>query len=654
VRIPSDLLRLALLLGATGWAATRAARLELDVENRAMRASSGPEAEAQATRERLFGPDATLVLLLAPRAEGASDDPSTAGATWRARLESLPEVGGLVPLADERPGETLVALTLVPDASGRIAPALEAVERAARAATPATHELFVSGSPAGEAAIAAALEAEQQRIVPLVALVLLLLLLAVYRSPALALGALIPALGGIAWTGAVQQALGIPVNPVTALLPPVLLAVGVAGSVHVIDAFLEARASGNDPRGAASSAVRAVWVPALGCAATTVIGFLALLVSPIRAIERFGMLAAFGVFATGALAFLALPPWLHLAARSARLVARAAGHGPWRPLSARLARGLARGAPLVAGLALAAALFLGWAWTRLTVDTDPLGILPGHHPFRVATERIGARLGGTETFDLVLAPPAPSGGFLALVGLQQAVLALDGVAGPGGPPRLDASGTGLVTALLEPGGSTARETLFAEAEELARARGWNAAQATGSAVRVARDSGAIARGEVYGLLATFLALGPCIWLGLRSTRLTLLGLAANALPCLALHGGLALAGRPLSVASAMIGSVVLGLVVDDAIYFLHSFRAARGAAHARLAVARTLQKSGRAMTVTSLVLALAFSVGLLGKLSTTREFGLLASASILAAWAANVGLLPAFLLVRRTARARRL
>lgn len=209
-----------------------------------------------------------------------------------------------------------------------------------------------------------------------------------------------------------------------------------------------------------------------------------------------------------------------------------------------------------------------------------------------------------------------------------------------------------MTALLEPAGSTAREATFAAAEELARERGWSHAQATGSAVRVARDSGAIGRGEIYGLAVTFLALAPCLWFGLRSLRLTAFALLANLWPCLLLHGGLALAGRPLSVASAMIGSVILGLVVDDAIYFLHGFHGARGRARERLAVARTLRASGRAMTVTSLVLALGFSAGLSGELSTTREFGALAASTILAAWAANLFLLPALLLLFR-ARARR-
>lgn len=639
---------LAVLLGATAWAATRAARLELDVENRSMRSQGNAEARAEEQRERLFGHDATLVFLLEPESPATELDSED----WIDGLRMRPEVGTWVELPDEDESGILVALTLVPDAAGSVGQAVASLSAHARATQPPAARLSISGSPVGEAAIASALDVEQRRIIPLVALVLFVLLVCVYRSFVLAVGILLPALGGIAWTAALQESLGFLVNPVTALLPPVLLAVGVAGSVHLVDGFVAARARGLGPEEASRHAWREVLVPALGCAATTVVGFVALALSPIPAIQRFGWLASAGVAATALLSFVLLPPWLRVCARADRLARRAAGHGVWRSASVALARGLARHAKVLASLALAAGVVFTWGWTRLRVDTDPLRILPAHHPFRVETERIAARLGGTDTFDLVLTPPEPAGGMLKLLALQQALLELDGIAGPAGIPRRVEDGTGLVTALLEPGGSSARERTFAAAEELARTHGWKSVQATGSAVRVARDSGAIGRGEIYGLAATFLALGPCLWIGLRSHRLTLLALLANLLPCLALHGGLALLGRPLSVASAMIGSVILGLVVDDAIYFLHGFRAASTSLRARTAVARTLRASGRAMTVTSLVLALGFSAGLAGELATTREFGALAAGTILAAWAANLLLLPTLLLLRhRRARA---
>ncbi|NOT30418.1 MAG: hypothetical protein HOP15_08215 [Planctomycetes bacterium] len=314
-----------------------------------------------------------------------------------------------------------------------------------------------------------------------------------------------------------------------------------------------------------------------------------------------------------------------------------------------MARALARAAPWTALGALVFALFFGWAWSRLEVDTDPLGILPSKHPFRLATDEIGARLGGTETFELLLEPPAPPLTQLRLLELQAKLLGLAGIAGPAGVPRRAEDGSALISMLLAPSGTTAREGLFASAEVLARELGWSDAHATGLAVRIARDSGALARGEAWGMLASLLTLLPCAVI-LRSVRLTLVGLLANALPCFLLHGGLALAGRPLSVASAMIGSVILGLVVDDAIFFLHGYRAQNGARSARLTVARTIGDRAQAMTVTTLVLALGFLTSLAGKLATTREFGVLASGSIVAAWVANLFLVPSFLLLGRRMR----
>jgi predicted RND superfamily exporter protein len=315
-----------------------------------------------------------------------------------------------------------------------------------------------------------------------------------------------------------------------------------------------------------------------------------------------------------------------------------------------VARTLARAAPWTALGALSLALCFGWAWSRLEVDTDPLGILPADHPFRLATDAIGERLGGTETFELLLEPPGPPLAQFRLLELETRLLGLEGVAGPAGVPRRSEDGSALVSMLLEPAGTTARETLFASAEELARQLGWGSAHATGLAVRIARDSGALARGEAWGMLTSLLTLLPCVVI-LRSARLTLVGLLANALPCLLLHGGLALAGRPLSVASAMIGSVILGLVVDDAIFLLHGYRIHGGARSARSTVARTLADRAQAMTVTTLVLALGFLSSLAGRLATTREFGVLASGSIVAAWAANLFLVPSFLLLGRRLRA---
>ncbi|NOT30896.1 MAG: MMPL family transporter, partial [Planctomycetes bacterium] len=326
MRSSPDVLRLLALLLATGWAASRAGRLELDTENRAMRSTGSEEARAEVLREERFGRDATLVLLLAP--ETGKDPAAELDAdAWVAGLRGLSEVRSVTELPQAGDGERLLVLTLAADPGGGFGPPLtRLLERAART-RPGTQRLLASGLPAAEAAIAESLHAEQQRIVPLVGLVLLGLLWLFYRSLALALGSILPALVGIAWTGALQEALGFAIDPVTSLLAPVLLVVGVAASVHLVEAYLEQRRLASDPEHAASGAWRHILVPGLGCVATTVIGFLALLSSPLPAVARFGILSAAGVLITAVMSFALMPPWLRLFARSPRLAVRSAGAG---------------------------------------------------------------------------------------------------------------------------------------------------------------------------------------------------------------------------------------------------------------------------------------------------------------------------------------
>jgi predicted RND superfamily exporter protein len=135
-----------------------------------------------------------------------------------------------------------------------------------------------------------------------------------------------------------------------------------------------------------------------------------------------------------------------------------------------------------------------------------------------------------------------------------------------------------------------------------------------------------------------------IAIAFRSVLLGLLGMLPNLLPCLTIYGALATVGRPLSVATAMIGSVMLGLVVDDTIHFLYRFSTARaGGTAVTRSVARALVHAGRPIIITSLVLAVGFAAGLTGSLETTREFSALAATTILGALVADLILLPALL-----------
>ncbi len=655
------------LLGAalvlTAVAAVGHFSLRLDLENAAMKDPTSAAAAAGAARESLFGETQTLLALLEPRggtrgSAAASDrgdaerdlapaaglEPPAVGA-WVERARALPGVqeAEMLPVSDA--AATLVALTVE-----RGADRAGAVESALRRTTPDGLALSLSGASVGERAIARALEAEQARIVPMILAAFALLLLAVYRSFAPVVAALLPGLGAVLWTGGIEHALGLALDPVSSLLAPVVLTVGVAGALHLVERHRALVAEGVAPDAAPGLAIRALARPMVYTTLTTVAGFLALVPSAIPAVGRFGWLAALGVVLTLAWTVAIVPSWMRLFPPPAAAPERRARRGR---LPARHVAFLRGAVPWLAASAAAAGVLLGWRALSIRVDTDPSRILPAGHPFRVETGRIAAHLGATDTFELLLPPQETPTSPLAARELARTVAAEPLVVSLAGPPRRSPDGWMLATILLRSGGTSQRARLFERVEEDAARAGFAGARACGNAVAVAQDSEALVHGQRRGVLAILGLLWLAMAAALGSWRLGLLGLVPNALPCIALQGGLALAGRPLSVATAMIATVLLGLIVDDTIHFLHAYRGARARGlAAAAAIEDALSHCGRAIVITSVVLTLGFAAGLAGRLTTTVEFAALCALTIVLALLCDLVLLPALLLLPDLARAR--
>lgn len=634
---------LAVALAAALWGRTL---VVVDAENLAMKSVGTAVEAAEATRTREFGREPAIVVLAEPRpgAEGQEADLSR----WEAALVARPEVSEVLGALSPSPGVRAVALSLCTDAEGRYAATAETLEAHAADELPATHHVALGGVPVVEVAIAHAMAADRARVLPLVALALAAILALSYRSLRMALCALAVPLAGVVVVEGLQGILGLAVDPVSNLLGPVVLTVGVASSVHVIERFTALRDAGHDAHESRRRVLRELRAPVALALVTTVAGLLGLLASPIPAVVRFAWLASIAVAVTMAATLVYLPDLLRWTRWSER------------DLAARHARRARRGTLWIARHALllvvAGATIGGWALAASfdgRVDSDPLVVLEESDAARVDSARITAHLGGSEVFELLL-PPSEGVSPLALLGLVRDVSALEGVARPAGTPRRSDGGYTLLSFVLAPGGSEARELVFAEAEALARARGYGGTHATGLPVRLSRDSDALVNGQRRGILATLAALALILAAGFRSLGLGLLGLVPNAMPVLVVQGAMAQLDMPLTVASSMIATVMLGLVIDDTVHLLHAWREAEGGALRRLSSALT--RVGRPVVLTSLVLSVGFAATWAGRVQATREFGVLAVITLFAALVANLLLLPALLLLgsrfQRPARSR--
>lgn len=611
-----------------------------------MRSVGTAEAAVEAGRTAAFGRNEVVVVAFETLEVGSETlrDVEAELAPVLAKVRGLP---GVVDLrrTSMRASSTRVYTLGIDAPSGDFAPIVEELDALLRREVPPSLHVAISGQPVGEIAIAREVQAEQKRIAPLIGLGLAALLFLYYRHAGLVLTILAPAGIGIVWTGGVFALTGRELDPISVLLHPVLMTVGVASGVHWIEAYLEELSTGRAPHEAAARAVDGLRVPAMLAALTTVVGFLSLSFNTIPAVVDFGVFAALGVGLTYWVATIATPSLLRLfAARVSHI--RLARRGKIAERLGRFGAGwIARNARGVRLASLAISVCALAAWTQIGVDNDPQRVLPESHIFRRDTAQIARDIGGADEFALlvpkgdVAADPTQS----AL--LAASVLQLDGVAGPAGPPLVAASGERLARFLLRPAGSSVRERLFDTVELRARAVGADGVRASGSSVQVARDSGRLIRASLVGLSISMSVLFVIFWIAFRSFRLAWIAMLPNLVPCIVVYGALALAGRPLSLSTAMISSVLLGLIVDDTIHLMHRYRERRAAGDgSRAAVEHILEHSGRAVMITSVTLCFGFSLTMFGRLSTTFEFGGLAAATIAIAAVADLILLPAILL----------
>jgi len=638
-----DWLRLALLVPLFAAATFGHHALKVDVENLAMKSTGTDIAKVAELRRSEFGENPTVILLAAPRVQellNSSDERQMAG--WVEALKARPEVLRIEEAPSPAPGNRCLAVELRTESDGRYAGTVEAFTAFARDTLPATCRLAISGFPVIEVAIAESLDQEQKEIIPVLFLALTLVLCLIYRSPAMVIGALVAPVLGLYLLEGIEGLLGLAINPISSLLGPTVLTVGVASSVHVLERYRRVlQDHDHSVEQASLAAAHQLRVPFILALCTTVAGFLGLLTNPIPAVREFGLLAPLGVLLATALALLILPSWLRIFHRVGTKIqvepdVRSAA------MHARIVQRLA--IPLTAFAGISIVLALG-GLRNSTVNNDLLGVLSDQHRASLDAAIIAKKMGGSQTVELLLSPDTEGVNFFRLAGLMTEISQLDGIAGPGATPRLSENGFGLLSFLMAPGGSASRGDLFDSMLRVASENGWSDAKLTGLAAHIVRDSNALVHGQREGLLATVFGLWLVMAIGFRSWKIALLGLVPNVLPVILINGTLAQFGHPMSVASSMIGTVMLGLVVDDTIHWLHAYREARGYTVRR--VVRAFKEVRRAIVITSIVLIVGFSATMFGELPPTREFGKLAVATLAIALSADLLLLPGLLLLRR-------
>ena len=550
----------------------------------------------------------------------------------------------------------------------------DALRRAAERAAGDRLEPVVAGLTLSHSAFDRLTNRSLQLFMPAVVLMAALVGLILFRSPRALVALFLPSLGAVVLGVAGLELTGQSLNLVTAVLPPLVMAIGFASAIHLVTHYGAAVRQGLEPFEAAQKTIRDKFLPTSFAFGTTAIAFGSLALSPVTSIRVLGIAAAGTLLVSLVLVTLGTPAFL--------LWLRPTLHSP--PHRQYLLENLAvwslrhRWSVLAAGFVLFAGMAAGIPLVSQSING--VRLLTASSPERVSYERLESEGLGLGNFDIWIqsdirrmddllaererlsrladrleAVPRVTGTFSAADLLDVADLRLSrleartgsrteamATLGRGGVFR-EILGTtwqrrhGLRVTVLtltadDPAqGELTREQILAAAREVYPEA---TMELTGHYSVLMGAPGALMQTLFSSLLVTVGIVALLFLVLLRSWRLVLGGMLANLLPVITVVGVMGWLGIAVNVATVMTCSVIFGVAVDDTFHYLYHRRES-GSIRCAAAIA------GQGIVATTLVVSAGFATLALSGFSPVLSFGLLVSLGALVALGVDGIVLPA-------------
>lgn len=149
-----------------------------------------------------------------------------------------------------------------------------------------------------------------------------------------------------------------------------------------------------------------------------------------------------------------------------------------------------------------------------------------------------------------------------------------------------------------------------------------------------------------GMLVALVMISGLMMIMMRSFRIGLISLIPNIVPALMGFGLWGFLVGKIGISLAIVGSMTLGIVVDDTVHFLSKYLRARreGQLDAEQAVRYAFHNVGSALTLTTIILAAGFLIISMSSYQLTEHMGELTSMTIMLALVCDFLFLPPLLM----------
>ncbi|HEO66253.1 MAG TPA: hypothetical protein ENI73_10360, partial [Spirochaetes bacterium] len=285
------------------------------------------------------------------------------------------------------------------------------------------YKFHIAGLPQMVVAFSDYIKKDSKLMLPMMFGLILLTMLVLFRSGWGMISPILVVIFSLVATMGLAGFIGYELNNITSMIPMIMMAIGIADSIHILSIFFRERHHGKSKKESMITSIKLNILPCFLTSATTSLGFLSLLTSISPPIRVLGMIIAMGSLLAFIITITFLPALLTVLPFSKKVSHKKEEAMAWTRSLGHFV--IQKRTPILVSISLITVVFTIFI-TTINVDNNPVNYFQKGTYFRDAMDFVDEKIKGANLIEVSIDSKKEDGikdpGFLKKVGKFQEYL----------------------------------------------------------------------------------------------------------------------------------------------------------------------------------------------------------------------------------------